>query len=251
MTDVLPEDSDRERDDRQRGVLGDVPHVAQRRERRPGLGLLARREEADLDGEEPDQHHARPEVGHRIEEERALDHPGVARGAAVRRRVDAEPRPDQRGEERRDADQDQRVRQRRPHHRRDRLVGLEARAEVAVERVVEVDPKLRHEALVEPALMDQPLAAGLAQARVAADQVVLRIAGDAEEEEVEDEDEDQRPERDHDLLGDGLHLPAAPGAVGAGSSNGWRSSRLRRMYPTLAMSAAVPTRKAITQVVPA
>ena len=65
--------------------------------------------------------------------------------------------------------------------------------------------------------MDQPLAAGLAQARVAADQVVLRIAGDAEEEEVEDEDEDQRPERDHDLLGDGLHLARARVAPGVGA----------------------------------
>ena len=100
---VLPDDPDRERDDRQRRVLGDVPHVAERRERRPGLRLLARREEADLHGEEPDQDHARPEVRHRVEEERRLHHAGVARRAAVGGRVDAEPRPDERREQGGDA----------------------------------------------------------------------------------------------------------------------------------------------------
>ena len=66
------------------------------------------------------------------------------------------------------------------------------------------------------------------------------------------EHEDQRPERDHDLLDDGLHLARRLRvAAGAGSSNGWCSSRRRRMYPTLTMSAVVPTMNAITQVVPA
>src|SRR5207342_3643839 len=139
-----------------------------------------------------------------------------------------------------------RVRQRLPHHRRDRLVGLEARAEVAVEGVVAVDPKLRQVALVEPALVDQALAAGLAEPRVAADQIVLGVAGDAEQEEVEDQDEDERPEGDRDLLEDRLHRARAPVEAGSASSNGWRSSRRRRTYPTVPMSAVVPTMNAMT-----
>ncbi len=77
--------------------------------------------------------------------------------------------------------------------------------------------------------MNQPFPPRLAQVRVAADQIVDRVAGDPEQEEVEHQHEHQRAQRERRLGGREPHSPEASGAADGGSSNGWCSSRRRRV----------------------
>ena len=72
----------RQRDDRQRRRAGRTFHVAERRERSaPGSDFWPVGKSPSVDGEEPDQDHARPEVRHRVEEQRPLRRPRCRPGS--------------------------------------------------------------------------------------------------------------------------------------------------------------------------
>ena len=106
---VLAQQAQRQRDDGQRRVLQDVPHVADAGELRARIGLEAGGEGAHRDGEQPDQHHPQPELRHRIQDQRPLRDRGVAGPSSSGRGDHAEPRAQQRRQHRGRPDQQQGV----------------------------------------------------------------------------------------------------------------------------------------------
>ena len=169
----------------------------------PGVDFRPAGEPREAAGEDADEDHAEPEVGHRVQRERRLPDRGVARACRAEPGGDhAEPRPDDHREHRREAEQEQRVGDRDLELVDDRLLARVRRPEVAVRERLEVDPELGERALVVAALVDDRLAHR--DGKASADQILRRIAERAEEEEVEDHHRGERRERDGDPPCDGL-----------------------------------------------
>ena len=194
------------------------PTAANARVVEPDVGAARTREPVQRGGEEQDHQHAQPELRHRVQHQRAVHRGLVELPAASPARVDAHRDPEDRGEDRgRAHEQD-----RRPHELDEQVEHLlvgpqdDRLSEVQPQRVVDVVEELAGEQRLVQAVVGSQfcLFRGIDLCALTAGEQAHRIRRqDPEQEEVEDDDGQQGEERLEDLLQDVAACPHPVSAV--------------------------------------